>query len=68
MVNESTDTYRANTSQMHLYVEDADAAHGAALQVGATSLMQPNDRPHGDRMAGVEDPCGNVWWLATHKT
>lgn len=33
---------------------------------GAVSLMAPKDRPHGDRMAGVRDPCGNIWWVAAH--
>lgn len=65
MLNESTADYPANTSQMHLYVDDADAAYERALTLGAVSLMEPNDRPHGDRMAGIKDPCGNVWWLAT---
>ncbi|MEM8813450.1 MAG: VOC family protein [Pseudomonadota bacterium] len=68
MLNESSDLYPTNTSQMHLYVDDADAVYDLALQVGAVSLMEPNDRPHGDRMAGVKDPCGNVWWLATHQS
>lgn len=65
MLNESTEDYPANTSQMHLYVSDADRTYELALQSGAVSLMEPNDRPHGDRMAGVKDPCGNVWWIAT---
>ncbi|MGI9353904.1 MAG: VOC family protein [Rhizobiaceae bacterium] len=67
MLNESTGTYPANTSQMHLYVEDSDAAYEAALRAGAVSLMEPNDRPHGDRMAGIKDPCGNVWWIAVFR-
>lgn len=67
MLNESTETYRANTSQMHLYVEDTDAIYDMALRSGATPLMEPNNRPHGDRMAGIEDPCGNIWWIATYK-
>ena len=65
MLNESTGDYPANTSQMHLYVDDADKVYAAALQLGAASLMEPNVRPHGDRMAGIKDPCGNVWWIAT---
>lgn len=65
MLNESTDDYPVNMSQMHLYVDDADRAYELALQFGAVSLMEPNDRPHGDRMAGIKDPCGNVWWIAT---
>jgi uncharacterized glyoxalase superfamily protein PhnB len=64
MLNESSDTYPANVSQMHLHVEDVDRVYAAALNAGAASLMAPNLRPHGDRMAGMEDPCGNVWWIA----
>ncbi len=67
MLNQSSDTYPVNVSQMHLYVPDADATYMAALHSGAVSLMEPNDRPHGDRMAGIKDPCGNIWWIATHR-
>lgn len=65
MLNQSTDDYVANTSQMHLVVEDADQTYHRALDLGARSLMEPNDRPYGERMAGVEDPCGNIWWIAS---
>ncbi len=68
MLNESSDNYPANTSQMHLYMVDTDGAYDLALKLGAVSLMEPNDRPHGDRMAGIKDPCGNVWWIATHRS
>ncbi len=67
MLNQSSDTYGLNVSQMHIYVENADASHALALKFGATSIMEPNDRPHCDRMAGVVDPCKNIWWLATPK-
>ncbi|MEM7269963.1 MAG: VOC family protein [Pseudomonadota bacterium] len=67
MLNECTDEYPANVSQMHIYVENADETYRSALALGAASLMDPNDRPHGDRMAGVTDPCGNVWWIASPK-
>ena len=68
MLNECSDVYPANVSQMHLYVEDADTTYATALSAGATSLMEPNDRPHGDRMAGIKDPCDNIWWIATAKS
>ncbi len=66
MVNESSEDYPLNVSQMYLYVENADASFAKALATGATKLMEPNDRPHGDRLAGVRDPCGNIWWIATN--
>lgn len=51
---------------VHLYVVDTDALYHLALQAGATSLREPTDQFYGDRMAGVQDPLGNHWWIATH--
>ncbi|SMX44289.1 VOC family protein [Octadecabacter ascidiaceicola] len=68
MINEASDSYPANASQMHLEVADVEATYAKALAHGATSLMQPNTRPHGARMAGIKDPCGNTWWVATPLT
>ena len=65
MLNEAGGDYSANESQMHLYVADVDAVYRKALDQGASAVMEPNDRPHGDRMAGLRDPCGNTWWIAT---
>jgi uncharacterized glyoxalase superfamily protein PhnB len=28
--------------------------------------MEPADQFYGDRNAGVIDPSGNRWWIATH--
>lgn len=52
---------------LHLYVPDADAVYQRAMDSGATSLEEPVDQFYGDREAGVKDPTGNVWWIATHK-
>jgi len=65
MLNEAGDGYAANESQMHLFVDDVDTTLTRALQQGASTLMEPNNRPHGDRMAGLRDPCGNTWWIAS---
>ncbi|MEM7214160.1 MAG: VOC family protein [Pseudomonadota bacterium] len=65
MMNEATEDYPVNVSQMHLMVEDCETVYELALRSGAMSVMKPNDRPHGERMAGIKDPCGNIWWLAT---
>ena len=50
----------------YLYVEDCDALYRSALAAGATSLNPPADQPYGDRNAGVQDPFGNTWYIATH--
>ena len=52
---------------LHLYVPDADAVYQRALDLGATSVEEPVDQFYGDREAGVKDPTGNIWWIATHK-
>lgn len=52
---------------LHLYVEDADAAYRRALEAGGVSIYEPMDQPYGDREAGVKDPAGNVWYVATHR-
>jgi len=64
MLNESNEQYPVNISQMHLYVDDVATVYSTALSAGAVSMMEPNMRPHGDHMAGIKDPCGNIWWIA----
>ncbi|MGE5205403.1 MAG: VOC family protein [Chlamydiota bacterium] len=51
---------------LHLYVPDTDALYERALRAGATSIEPPNDKPYGDRSAGVKDAFGFTWFLATH--
>lgn len=64
MMNQSTEHFSANVSQMYLFVDDVDSRFKTALKHGAISIMEPNLRPFGDRIAGVKDPCGNIWWIA----
>ncbi|WP_424345502.1 VOC family protein [Ilumatobacter sp.] len=64
MLNEANDDHAASESQVHLFVDDVDARFTRVLQEGASTLMEPNDRPHGDRTAGFRDPCANTWWIA----
>ena len=59
-------------SQTAPYISDAkefapDSTYRRALQAGATSVADPKDQFYGDRSAGVRDPAGNFWWIATHK-
>ena len=49
------------------YVEDTDTVYRRALQAGAVSIEEPAEMPYGDRRATVEDPCGNIWQIATHQ-
>jgi PhnB protein len=51
---------------LHVYVPDTDATYRRALAAGAISIDEPVDAGYGDRYAGVKDPFGNVWYIATH--
>jgi PhnB protein len=37
------------------------------LDAGATLVRPVEDQFFGDRMGGVKDPFGHIWYLATHK-
>lgn len=52
---------------LYMYVPDTDGVYQQALRAGGTSVMEPADQFYGDRNAGVKDPSGNCWWIATHK-
>jgi uncharacterized glyoxalase superfamily protein PhnB len=49
-----------------IYVKNCDATYHEALRAGARSLQEPADQFYGDRMAGVRDQSGNIWWISTH--
>ena len=54
------------TTSLYLYVPDADPVYAQAIKAGGVSVMEPADQFYGDRHAGVKDPVGNTWWIATH--
>lgn len=58
---------KPNTVALHVYVEDTDATYAKALAAGAVSMGEPQDHDYGERGAGVKDPSGNFWYIATHK-
>ena len=64
MLNQADETYAAMQMQMHLYVANVDHSFASAISKGATSIMKPMLRPHGDKMAGFCDPMDNIWWVA----
>jgi PhnB protein len=66
MIGEAHGEFGAMPSAVHLYVNDADAMYQSALQAGATSVEEPKDQFWGDRLGGVKDAFGNLWWVSTH--
>jgi uncharacterized glyoxalase superfamily protein PhnB len=50
---------------LHFHVPNTDAVYKRAIEAGATSLWAPEDKPYGERNAGISDPAGNSWFIAT---
>jgi len=65
-MGEAHGPYQPMESMFYLYVPDVDAVYRTALAAGAKSIQEPADQPYGDRSAGVADPFGNTWYIATH--
>ncbi|PWA12858.1 glyoxalase [Pueribacillus theae] len=63
--SERREQYPPMQNAIHLYVSDTDESYRRALDAGATSLYEPEDMPYGERSAGVKDPFGNHWYIAT---
>ncbi|MDF2717454.1 MAG: family transposase [Paenibacillus sp.] len=57
--------YPPRLNTLHLFVADTDSCYRRAVDAGAASLYEPADMPYGERSAGVEDPFGNHWYIAT---
>jgi PhnB protein len=65
-MGEAQGKYQPMGTMCYLYVPDVDALYQRAIRAGGTSLTEPKDQPYGDRTAGINDPFGNCWYLATH--
>lgn len=66
MLGQSSEQWPARPAALYLYVENVDEWYRRAMAAGGTSLREPTDEFYGDRSAGLIDPQGNQWWMATH--
>jgi uncharacterized glyoxalase superfamily protein PhnB len=66
MLGEAQGQYKAAPTNLYLYVPNTDKVYAQALKAGGSSVLEPADQFYGDRNAGVKDPSGNIWWVATH--
>ena len=64
-MGEAHGKYPPMPTGLHLYVPDVDTVYASALKAGATSISAPANQPYGERGAGVTDPHGNSWFIAT---
>ena len=53
-----------STAALYLHTDDVDALYQRALAAGGISFLPPADQPFGDRLAILQDPFGNRWFLA----
>ncbi len=58
--------YGGSAVSLLIYTENCDAMYRQAVEAGAKSEREPADQFYGDRMAGVKDPFGYSWYIATH--
>ena len=63
MLGQAGGTWKPRTAALYLWVEDVDASYARALEAGATSESEPEDKPYGHRNAGVIDRGGVTWWI-----
>ncbi|MGA8087967.1 MAG: VOC family protein [Terracidiphilus sp.] len=60
------DHFKGSPITLMVYVPDVDATTKQAAAAGATIVRPIADQFYGDRTAGLKDPFGHVWYLATH--
>jgi PhnB protein len=65
MLGQAGDQWKALKASLYLWLENVDEVYAKALAAGATSQSPPEDKPYGHRNAGVIDPCGITWWIAS---
>ncbi len=66
MMGEASGEFGPMPTSIYLYVPDCDSVYQRALDAGAISVFKLMNSPSGERYDGVKDPCGNIWWIATH--
>jgi PhnB protein len=64
MMGQAGGRWQPHDGSFYLWVDDVDATYRRALEAGATSESEPEDKPYGHRNAGVIDPAGITWWIA----
>jgi PhnB protein len=63
MLGQAGGPWKPRPAALYLWVDDVDATYARALQAGATSESEPEDKPYGHRNAGVIDQNGVTWWI-----
>lgn len=64
MFGSAGEKWQPQTANLFVYVANADETYQAALENGATSIMELSDQDYG-RTCGIMDPFGNTWWITS---
>ena len=48
----------------YMHTDDVDGLYERAVKAGGISVLPPGDQAYGDRLAIVQDPGGNRWFVA----
>jgi PhnB protein len=62
----SPEHYGGSPVSFYIYVDNCDMAFFQTLSAGGKAEREPANQPYGDRVAGVLDPFGYKWYIATH--
>lgn len=66
MISDSTENYAANTTMLHLYVQDVMKTYETALEYGCKGLEKPvNKEGDPDTRGAFMDYAGNYWSVST---
>ena len=63
MLGQAGGQWTPRPAALYLWIDTVDATYARALQAGATSESEPEDKPYGHRNAGVIDQNGITWWI-----
>ena len=63
MLGQAGGRWTPRPAALYLWVDNVDATYARALEAGATSESEPEDKPYGHRNAGVIDQNGITWWI-----
>jgi PhnB protein len=61
----SPEHYGGSPVSLHFYADDCDRVFKQAVSAGGKPEREPADQPYGERMAGVIDPSGYKWYVAS---
>jgi uncharacterized glyoxalase superfamily protein PhnB len=66
MLADATDEFKPSTTNLFIYVENADETFEKAINEGATIVREITEQSYG-RSGGIKDPFGNIWWITAVK-